>query len=299
MQALGLSDQVKNLLRTELALRQRQMSEAASTAASQMAAKGGTGSPAIQAAERVILADLDETRHWVVTRVLEIVPDRLPPGTSAPDITAAAADWFGWYVRAAGQLISGTAAQFRAPSWTNRLEVGGQADLLRQELDLRLAPRVHASEDQGADEGLERGSLISAERLGALRGVRSETFDLTRLVRIVEEIDRSYDAGCYHATAAMVRTLLNHVPPVFGHRTFEEVASNYGAGGKSFKEQMGHLQGSARRIADRYLHLPIRDLETLPTAAEVNFGPDIDSLLGEVIRILARGETPGTARPGT
>jgi len=78
---------------------------------------------------------------------------------------------------------------------------------------------------------------------------------------------------------------LDHVPPIFKVATFEQVASNYG-GPKSFRDHMGHLQHSARKIADTHLHVPIRAKETLPTRTQVNFAADIDVLLGEIVRTL-------------
>ncbi|HYU31020.1 MAG TPA: hypothetical protein VEW48_02575 [Thermoanaerobaculia bacterium] len=77
-------------------------------------------------------------------------------------------------------------------------------------------------------------SFIAPERLSALRAAPATTFDLSRLVRIAEEIDASYRQGAYHAVAALTRALLDHVPPLFNCRSFAEVANNYG-GTKSFR----------------------------------------------------------------
>ena len=82
----------------------------------------------------------------------------------------------------------------------------------------------------------------------------------------------------------LIRGVLDHVPPVFGKRTFAEVANNVGE--KSFKESMQHLEKGARKIGDLHLHTPIRAKETLPTAQQVAFGPEMDVLLAERIRIL-------------
>ncbi len=83
----------------------------------------------------------------------------------------------------------------------------------------------------------------------------------------------------------LTRGLLDHVPPIFGKTTFSEVANNYGGGGKSFRETMHHLENAARKIADAHLHTPIRESETLPVAQQVNFSPQLDVLLSEIIRI--------------
>ena len=118
-----------------------------------------------------------------------------------------------------------------------------------------------------------------------MRAVKSTTFDLSRLVRMAEEIDISYRQGAYHAVAALTRALLDHVPPLFNCRSFAEVANNYG-GGNSFRQSMEHLENSARRIGDAHLHTQIRARETLPTATQVNFSNDLDVLLAEIVRML-------------
>ena len=80
------------------------------------------------------------------------------------------------------------------------------------------------------------------------------------------------------------RAILDHVPPFFGHKTFNEVANNYG--GKSFKGNAQHLQKSLRNIADNHLHLPVRKKEVLPNQNQINFSNDLDVVLSEIIRLL-------------
>ena len=86
------------------------------------------------------------------------------------------------------------------------------------------------------------------------------------------------------AISMITRTIINHVPPVFGCKTFDEVVNNYSSG-KSFKSSTAHLNNSLRNIADMYLHLPVRQKESLPSFVQVDFRADLDGLLGEVIRI--------------
>lgn len=127
---------------------------------------------------------------------------------------------------------------------------------------------------------------IAQGRLTELRALRSGAFDLRKLIQLCEEIDTSFQNQCFLAVAALTRALLDHVPPIFGCKSFNEVANNYTGGGKSFKESMHHLQNSARRIGDAHLHVQIRNSESLPTSTQVNFSNDLDVLLAEVVRIL-------------
>jgi hypothetical protein len=88
------------------------------------------------------------------------------------------------------------------------------------------------------------------------------------------------------------RAILDHVPPIFGFTTFDQVSNNYGGQGvkknKSFKGSMAQLNNSLRNIADNYLHQKIRNSEILPNKNQINFSQDLDVLLGEIVRILKK-----------
>jgi hypothetical protein len=126
--------------------------------------------------------------------------------------------------------------------------------------------------------------FIHPDRITSLKQLPPGRFDLARLVLLCEEIDKCYRAECWLAVAALTRALLDHVPPLFGMTSFTQVANNY-AGAKSFRDQMRFLDDSARKVGDDHLHTQIRAKEELPTPSQVNFGPALDVLLGEIIRI--------------
>jgi hypothetical protein len=126
-------------------------------------------------------------------------------------------------------------------------------------------------------------TLISESRLAELRALTSPDFDFKKLIRLCEELNSAFQEECYFATAMLARALLDHVPPIFDKKNFDEVANNYG--GKSFKGTMQHLQNASRNVADGHLHQQIRKSETLPTAQQVNCGQQLDALLEEIVRI--------------
>jgi hypothetical protein len=78
----------------------------------------------------------------------------------------------------------------------------------------------------------------------------------------------------------LIRAILDHVPPIFSGTKFEDVKAKHG--GKSFKDQMDHLDNSSRKIADAALHEQVRRKEALPTMTRVYFAPALDTLLGEI-----------------
>lgn len=139
-----------------------------------------------------------------------------------------------------------------------------------------------------ATAGLNK-SYVDPTRIIALQAISNGDWDYKRLVELCRELNVAAANRCHMATAMLLRTMLNHVPPVLGFNTFAEVANNYGGPKslKSFKASMQRLEGSLRNIADMHLHSPIRSVEDVPSAVQVDFAADLDVLLGEVIRVSA------------
>ena len=126
---------------------------------------------------------------------------------------------------------------------------------------------------------------VNIQRINELRCFSSTSYDLSKLVRMCEELNICYSSDAYFATLMLVRSILDHIPPIFGYRAFSEIANNH-SGGKSFKEVMQRLENTSRKIADSYLHLHIRNSESLPNSTQVKFDNELDVLLGEICRIL-------------
>jgi len=128
---------------------------------------------------------------------------------------------------------------------------------------------------------------VDPNRITSLQAIGNTQWDFARLVELCREINVAAANRCHMSTAMLLRTVLNHVPPVLGYGTFAEVANNYGGAKsqKSFKASMQRLEKSSRNIADMHLHSPIRSREDVPTATQVDFAADLDVLLGEVIRV--------------
>jgi hypothetical protein len=126
---------------------------------------------------------------------------------------------------------------------------------------------------------------VDLHRIEELQSLRPITFDLSKLIALCTEINRCHESACYFSVAMLLRSILDHVPPIFGVNNFGEVASNYKST-RSFKDSMQHLEFSSRKIADAFLHSQIRKKEALPNQTQVNFANDLDVLLAEIYRIL-------------
>lgn len=125
---------------------------------------------------------------------------------------------------------------------------------------------------------------ISDYRINELVELESNSFDFTKLIQLLHEINVSSDNQLHLSIAMQVRAILDHVPPIFNCKNFQEVSNSYN-GSKSFKKSMQNLQNSLRNVADAFLHTQIRRAEVLPTSNQVNFKADLDVLLSEIVRI--------------
>jgi len=134
----------------------------------------------------------------------------------------------------------------------------------------------------------EKKEYINPQRINNLKEIQSDEFDLTKLIHICEEINHCNSNKCYFAVALLLRSLIDHIPPIFNFHSFHEIANNYNGGGKSFKESMEYLDMSLRKIADSYLHVQIRKQEILPNNTQIDFSNNVDVLLGEICRVLKK-----------
>ena len=128
-------------------------------------------------------------------------------------------------------------------------------------------------------------SYVDTTRLSELRSLTATRWDLTRLIRLAEELNVADANRCYMSVAMLVRAITDHVPPIFSLKTFAEVTNNY-SGASSFKKSMANLNSCLRNIADAHLHVQIRQSEILPTQPQVDFRADLDALLAEIVRVL-------------
>ena len=78
----------------------------------------------------------------------------------------------------------------------------------------------------------DRHSSRTAE-LRSSENSRLPDFDFQKLIRLCEELNSSYDQENMYASSMLTRAILDHVPPLFGYKSFIEVANNYSGNGHS------------------------------------------------------------------
>jgi hypothetical protein len=152
----------------------------------------------------------------------------------------------------------------------------------KAELDA-LIPDIEAALEFADEAGKNRGApiwIVESGLIAQLAEKKSTALDVGTLVKMCKEINSSYAHGNILATALLMRTVLNHVPPVFGHDSFAQVVAS---AGKSLKENLEHLENGLRKIADFHAHRKIVASESYPSVAQVEpFRPQFELLLQQV-----------------
>lgn len=123
--------------------------------------------------------------------------------------------------------------------------------------------------------------FISRTRIADIARLPTDHYDFTKLIRLCEEVNIAHKHGCHLTVAFLVRTIGNHVPPIFGAASLTDVAAQ---SSKSVKHSLTGLAESMKNIADHHLHEQIKKKVSLPTEVQVNCYRELDVLLSEVVR---------------
>jgi len=126
--------------------------------------------------------------------------------------------------------------------------------------------------------------FVSHSRIAELLSINSNKYDMTKLVWFCDQINRCYRSGAFAGILFIGRAIIDHIPPIFGYRAFDQVVSNYPFE-RSVKRSLERLQNDLRDIADRHLHCHITSSEVIPGQQQSDFMGPLDVLLGEIVRI--------------
>ena len=131
----------------------------------------------------------------------------------------------------------------------------------------------------------QKDLYVDPQRIFQLQSIKGSSWDLKRLVRLLQELNTAHAHDLHMSAAMLVRAITDHVAPILRCKNFSEVANQYAAP-RSFSEQMKQLDTSLRKVADSFLHQQIRQSEVLPLSPQVDFKAAVDVLLAEIVRVL-------------
>lgn len=167
-------------------------------------------------------------------------------------------------------------------------------DFESTELFLKKRIRSNGNRDQSnisdsyaVFESINGREYISLKRIEEIESLSNKNFDFSQLIQLCKEINICYSNECYYAIAMLVRSIMDHIPPLFEMSNFTQVVNNYSADkdARSFKQSMIHLQMAMRPISNSLIHSQIRSTEYTINEISIDAKISIDKLLSEVVRI--------------
>lgn len=157
-----------------------------------------------------------------------------------------------------------------------------EAHLLKAEIQTSIDYLSEVSANPNYGKFVANNSLfLDKEVLLEIRSLEGTRFDFVKLIKICEELNDAYSRGNYISSVLLIRTVLNHIPPVFGAKTFNEVVSQ---SGRSVKSILLRLNDEARPVADLHAHILIRERESIPSKNQIEpYKAAFEVLMQEVI----------------
>lgn len=167
----------------------------------------------------------------------------------------------------------------RAPNFEDVTLLIGVLEAAQRQLG--RTPRVAVS---AAIPSVEQAGYVGEDLIEQIRSLPSKPYDFTRLIELCRSLNVAYRHHAHMVTAMIVRTIANHVAPVFGQPNFTAVVNNFAKKGTSFHRHMERLDHSLKHSADRILHDQIRQNDPLPPAEGLDYRGALQELLSEVVR---------------
>lgn len=193
-------------------------------------------------------------------------------------------------LRTIAPILSRIEEQFAEIPKLQKVRINRNTDQLlrlkgRQKLDLSSVSTRRASD---RSQGETTSDYIKPATIDALRAIEPERYDATALVRLCEELNICYADGRVPEVEMIVRSIQEHVRPIFKVAKFWEILSDYHEGSPEFRRSIITLMQSQRDIANYWLHGKRRPNETPLTMSKVEFTREVNILLDEAVKILRR-----------
>ncbi|OWA26054.1 MULTISPECIES: hypothetical protein [unclassified Streptomyces] len=118
------------------------------------------------------------------------------------------------------------------------------------------------------------GSPYISDELIAALGTTTTKYKLDKLTALARELNENYSAGHPYASQMLLRAILDHVPPAFEQKTFDNVVANV-SWSRTDKAHVKKLR-DARASADDVLHRQVRqspshfNMDDMPPRAAIN-----------------------------
>ncbi|GAA0711734.1 hypothetical protein GCM10010199_09370 [Dactylosporangium roseum] len=120
----------------------------------------------------------------------------------------------------------------------------------------------------------EHGSYVDERVFDLVRQSDGARWDCTKLLALLRELDDNYRAGNAYAAHALLRAVMDHIPPLFGETTFAPVANNHpwGKTDGRYMKRLVHFRDQADDVMHRQISRTpcVLTMEDMPARAAVN-----------------------------
>jgi hypothetical protein len=119
------------------------------------------------------------------------------------------------------------------------------------------------------------GSYVSATVISSLEAAGAESgWDCGKLLRLIHELNDNYASGNAYSAHAMLRAILDHVPPLFGYQDFKEAANNYSwpRADRPYMKRLLEFKGQGHDVLHRQITKSpdVITIEDMPQRVAIN-----------------------------
>lgn len=132
------------------------------------------------------------------------------------------------------------------------------------------------------EKQLDTYSYFAKEKIEELEKIKNWNFDTSKIIKILEEVNFLYENKMYLWISALLRMLMDHIPPIFSKTNFNQVVSEWSFWG-SDKKIIERLKDLYKHVADSHLHTQITPKEILPNKNTIEFKVEFDTLTKYII----------------
>lgn len=129
---------------------------------------------------------------------------------------------------------------------------------------------------------VDAGLLADLEEVGKMT-----TWSLDKVCGLVYELNANFSARHPYACQALVRAIIDHIPPAFGQKGFAGVVSSHSWGSATDKAHAKRLS-EYRSVGDDVMHRQIRNDPSLITMDDVPPRTQLNAVLRELLMVLRR-----------
>ncbi|WP_459752929.1 hypothetical protein [Streptomyces sennicomposti] len=133
----------------------------------------------------------------------------------------------------------------------------------------------------------ERAPYIDLDLLDDLdQAAQKTSWKVHKLIALCRELNDNYVAGNPYACAALIRAILDHIPPVFGHQDFKQVAAQHVFAVKRTDKAHAQRLAAFKDIADDVMHRPVSATVPVISMSDLPEPARLNAVLQELLSIL-------------